>query len=229
MQETCYRTECYTVCEPVVEEKIIKKDCGEWKTEVIECPGPIVTKCIQEPGTWTFDPCTCKCVYVPGCTKQVQVQCPGRTICKKVWVPKIVEETVKCTRYVKKTCTRKVPYTVCKMVPETCVKKVPVKVCKMVQQECVKKVPVTTCRIVKEVVNKQVPVKVCKMVKQECVKKVPYTVCEIKREVVHKQVPVKVSKMVDQELRQEGALTPSCRIETAGMRQEGALPSLPHG
>src|SRR3989304_3706103 len=48
--ETCYRDVCKVTCVPVCETKKIMVDCGEWKTETIECPGPVVTKCVQEPG-----------------------------------------------------------------------------------------------------------------------------------------------------------------------------------
>ena len=35
-------------------------------TRTTECiPGPVVKKCVQEPGCWTWDPCCCRCVYVP--------------------------------------------------------------------------------------------------------------------------------------------------------------------
>ena len=27
-----------------------------------ECPGPVITKCVQEPGCWVWDPCCCRCV-----------------------------------------------------------------------------------------------------------------------------------------------------------------------
>ena len=63
--ETRERDICYTVCKPVHETKTIKVCCGHWETQVTECPGRVITKCVQEPGCWTWDPCCCRCVYSP--------------------------------------------------------------------------------------------------------------------------------------------------------------------
>ena len=42
-------------------------------------PGPVVQKCCRLPGTWHFDPCTCRSHYCPGQVVNCSVQCPGHT------------------------------------------------------------------------------------------------------------------------------------------------------
>ena len=51
--ETCEREVCYTVCKPVKYTKTVKVCSGHWETQCYEKPGPVVTKCCQEPGCWT--------------------------------------------------------------------------------------------------------------------------------------------------------------------------------
>ena len=64
--ETKTKEICYTVCKPVHYTKTIKVCCGHWETQVSECPGKVITKCVQECGCWKWDPCCCRCVYCPG-------------------------------------------------------------------------------------------------------------------------------------------------------------------
>src|SRR6185369_5386288 len=110
--QTCYRDVCHTTCRPVCESKVIEVECGEWKT-VQECiPGPVMTRCVQDPGTWEWDPCTCCCCYRPGCCREEQVQCPSTICCKKVWCPRTEQRTITCTRYVQEVHHCQVPYTV---------------------------------------------------------------------------------------------------------------------
>ena len=184
VHETREREVCYTVCKPVKYTKTIQCRTGRWETQVCEKPGPVVTKCVQEPGCWVWDPCKCRCVYVPGQCKQVQIQCPPIRVCKKVWVPEIVEKEVECTKYVRETCVKKVPYTVCRMVPEQRVKTCTYRVCKMVREQRVKQVPYTVCK------------PVCYEKTIQCVQYVPrkvaYTVTRCVPRVVCTQVPVKV-------------------------------------
>src|SRR5262249_47178621 len=96
---TTYRTVCeprqytYKTCtlERVWQEHPVRICTGEWREERHYVPGPVVTRTCKLPGTWTFDPCSCKSHYCPGPVTSYQVQCPGRWVCKKVWVPR--EET----------------------------------------------------------------------------------------------------------------------------------------
>ena len=69
-------------------------------------PGPVITKCVQEPGCWKWDPCCCRCVYCPGPCKQCQIQCPPVKVCKKVWVPEVQERQINCVKYVREMCVK---------------------------------------------------------------------------------------------------------------------------
>ena len=129
VQETCEREVCYTVCKPVTYTQTVQCCSGHWETQCCEKPGPVVTKCCQEPGCWTLDPCSCRCVYCPGECKTVQCQCPPIACCKKSWVPEVCEKQIECVKYVRETCVKKVPYTVCQMVPEQRVKTCTYQVC----------------------------------------------------------------------------------------------------
>ena len=91
-----------------------------------------------------------------------------KKVCK-VWVPEMQQRQVECVRYVAETKTKKVPYTVCKMVPEQIVRKVPYTVCRPEKYQttvsCVryvsKQVPYTVTRCEPKCVTVQVPVQVC--------------------------------------------------------------------
>src|SRR5208337_4596359 len=87
-QEPVWTTQCYKVC------------TGDWHEERHYCPGPIVTRCCQKPGCWSFDPCTCTSHYCPGPVETYQVQCPGHWVCKKVWCPREETRTMRCCHYV---------------------------------------------------------------------------------------------------------------------------------
>jgi hypothetical protein len=133
--ETREREVCYTVCKPVCYTKTIQICCGHWDTQVSECPGPVINKCVQEPGCWTWDPCCCRCVYCPGACHTVQVQCPPRKICKKVWVPEVRTRTINCVRYEREVCKKQIPYTCCHMVPEQKTRTHTYQVCHMVPEQ----------------------------------------------------------------------------------------------
>ena len=98
------------------------------------CPGPVVCRCVQEPGCWYWDPCCCRCVYRPGCCHTEQVQCPPTKTCQQVWVPEVRQQTINCVKYVSENCVKKVPYTTCRMVAEKCVKTCNYTVCHMVPE-----------------------------------------------------------------------------------------------
>ena len=96
--ETKERTVNYTVTNPVNYTKTVTVNGGSWQTTSEEIAGPIVRKTVREPGTWTFDPSTCKNVYCPGACRVECVQCPPKTICKKVWVPSCETKEINCVR-----------------------------------------------------------------------------------------------------------------------------------
>ena len=91
---------CYTVCKPCWETKTARSatrseagalhqddpgSCGHWETEEYCVPGPTHTRCVREPGTWTYDPC----LLLPLCPGKCHtecVQCPPRKCCSKHWV-----------------------------------------------------------------------------------------------------------------------------------------------
>jgi hypothetical protein len=116
--ETRERDVCRTVCKPVHFTKTVKVCGGRWETETYEVPGPVVTRCIREPGCWVCNPCTGRRSYVPGKVCKVEEQCPPRTVTKKTWVPTVWEKQVNCVRYENETIVEKQSYKVCKMVAE---------------------------------------------------------------------------------------------------------------
>jgi len=195
-KETCYRDVCYTVCKPVTETKEVQVCCGEWKTVQEHIPGPVVNKCVCEPGCWQWDPCRCCCVYKPGPCKTVQVQCPGRTCCRRVWVPKTVTKQICCTRMVKEVKHCKVPYTVCKRIPVTTTKRVPYTTCTMVKECKTRRVPYRTCSYVKETCTKRVPYRTCSWVEECHTKKIPYRTCSYVTECYTKRIPYRTCTMV---------------------------------
>ncbi len=56
------------------------------------------TRSLQEP-----------CVYCPGETKMVQVQCPAVKCYRKVWSRKVCEKQVECVKDVRETCVKRSP------------------------------------------------------------------------------------------------------------------------
>jgi len=117
-----------------------------------------------------------------------------------VWVPEVVEKEVQCVRYEYEVRTRKVPYTVCRMVPEVKTGTCTYTVCRWVSETVTRKVPVQTCRYVQEQVVRRVPYTEMRLEQYQrrvtCVryveKQVPYTVTQCEPRVVYKQVPVQV-------------------------------------
>ncbi len=87
VREQKVRTENYSVVVPEQYTKTVTVRGGHWETRTETVPGPMMRRTVREPGTWTFDPATCKNVYCPGkCRTECVQGCP-KTICKKVWVP----------------------------------------------------------------------------------------------------------------------------------------------
>jgi hypothetical protein len=141
--ETAEREVCYTVCKPVKYTQTVKVCGGHWETRQVQCCTP--------------NPCD-PCAPPVKTTKQC-----------RVWVPEMIDKQIECVKYVRETQTRKVPYTVCKMVTDQRVRQVPYTVCKPVQYQttvpCLryeaKQVPYTVTRCEPQVVTTQVPVQVC--------------------------------------------------------------------
>lgn len=119
VEETRTRSVPRTVPREVAYTKTIDIHTGCWETHIEEHPGPVIKKCVQEPGCWQWDPCRCCCIYVPGKSHTVEVQCPPVKVCKRVWVPRVEQKVVNCTKVVYDTHTEQVPYTVTRLVPET--------------------------------------------------------------------------------------------------------------
>src|SRR5262249_53059141 len=132
-EQRCHTYKTYR-CEPVYSERTVVVNTGCWKTEQQYIPGPVVQKCCRQPGTWHFDPCSCRCTYCPGPVVTYCVQCPGRWVCKPVWVPRQEVRRIPCCQYVMREQVHTVPYTVCRHVP-----------CTTYRPECY-----TTCRMVCE-------------------------------------------------------------------------------
>lgn len=139
--ETAEREVCYTVCKPVREIQTVKVCSGHWETRTI-------------PASSSCDPCA---------PAQAERKC-------RVWVPQIVEKQVECVKCVNETQTKRVPYTVCRMVAEQRTIKIPYTVCRAenyqttvpVVRYVAKQVPYTVTRCEPVVVTRQVPVTVCK-------------------------------------------------------------------
>ncbi|MCA9119452.1 MAG: tetratricopeptide repeat protein [Planctomycetaceae bacterium] len=119
VEETRTRSVPYTVPRVVPYTKTIDIHTGCWETHIEEHPGPVIQKCAQESGCWQWDPCRCCCVFIPGKCHTVEVQCPPVKVCKRVWVPRVEQKVVECTKVVYDTHMQQVPYTVSRLVPET--------------------------------------------------------------------------------------------------------------
>ena len=98
-QETRTREVVRYVTNPVNYTKTIQVNGGHWETVTEEVAGPVQRRTIREPGTWVWDASQCKCVYCPGECRVECVQCPPKTICKKVWVPTCETKEINCVRY----------------------------------------------------------------------------------------------------------------------------------
>ena len=210
--QTCYKDVCHTVCRPITETRCENVCGGEWQI-VKECvPGPVVDRCVTDPGSFCFDENSCCCVYKPGCCRTEKVQCPPRVCCKKVWVPKTYTRNVCCTRWVSEvkhcqvpctTCcrvpysyTKQVPYTTCSWTCETCSKQVPYTTCSYTRECRTKQVPYTTCTWTCETVSRQVPYTTCSYTCEQRTKQVPYTTCTMTQQVCHRQVPYTTCRQV---------------------------------
>ncbi len=158
-REICYtvckpcweeKTGCYTVCKPVLGRsdprdqlqrdgscELHEDDPGSDRTlgnRNLRGSGPNAhPSCVREPGTWTYDPCSCCSYYCPGECHTECVQCPPIKCCKKHWVSECCSKEVCCTKWVCEPRTKTCCYKVCHMVPEQ--KTFCYKVCHMVPEQ----------------------------------------------------------------------------------------------
>src|SRR5262249_48298166 len=140
---TCYRTVTDTrqqLCKSVSYEPVWTEHChkvivNEMKVERHFCPGPIVQRCRQLPGTWKFDPVTCTSQYCPGPVVKDQVQLPGHWFCTQVCVPhEEIRKTRSCHLVPHEHC-HVVNYTVCKLLPYTVTRKVCYTTCRLIAEQ----------------------------------------------------------------------------------------------
>jgi len=134
------------VCKPVHYTRTIRECCGRWETQESCCPSPVVTKCVQEPGCWVWDPCCCRCVWCPGKCHTVCVQCPPRKVCKKVWVPEMQQRTINCVRYERECVQKQIPYTVCRHVSEQQQRTCTYTTCQMCRRRSIRRLPIRPAR-----------------------------------------------------------------------------------
>jgi hypothetical protein len=168
-------------CEMVPEEvtKTVCVDRGHWETQMVEvCCAP--RRC-----------CMRSCCGGCGCCCQ---PCTT-TVCRKVWVPNIVEEEVTCTVYKQHMVEEPYEYhvTVCKPETRTCM----VKVCNMRQETRTRTCHVTTYET--EVMEKEVPYTVC--VPQEKTWTETVTYYEQVPEEVTRTITVCVPQQVEKEIQ----------------------------
>jgi len=167
-----------TVCKPVMVEETRKvcEDQGHWETK---------TECVC-------------CVDRCGCPQT-------KTVCKKVWVPNVVEKevTVKCCKMEQVQEEYEYCVTVCKPEERTC----QVKKCEWVCEEKTKECQYTVC-------VPQQKTRVCNVTTCKCVpveKTCTYTVCVPVQ--VEKEVQVRVCKMVPKTIQvpcAQPCCQPSC-------------------
>jgi len=185
------RTASRTVCKriPVTETRTVRVDEGCWETQAVEVP------CSPCRGCHLRKRCCGECSCCDPCAPKT------RTVCKRVWVPNIVEKEVDCTSY--KLVREEVPcnYTVTVCTPETRTRTVRVRDCKTETRTRTFKV----CHYEQEQRTREVNYTVCVAKTREvecqvtCCKNVPvtktvsYTVCV--PVMVEKEVQVRVRKM----------------------------------
>jgi hypothetical protein len=196
VHDTVMRPVPYTVCRKVPYTETIPIHSGCWQTYTEEVPGPVVTKCIQEPGCWEWDPCCCRCVYKPGPCRKVQVQCPPRKVCRRVWVPRVDYKEVTRCRLEYETHYKNVPYTVCRSVPEVRTSVQHYTVCRMIPEVHSRPYNYTVTRVIPETHTRVVPYTVARAVPQVHSKTIYYQVCRPVVEYQTYTVPYTVCRMI---------------------------------
>jgi hypothetical protein len=194
--ETHSRPVPYTVCRQVPYKETVPIHSGCWKTVTEERPGPVVTKCIREPGCWEWDPCACRSVYKPGAVRRVEVQCPPVKTCRKVWVPRVDYKEVTRHHTVYETHYKTVPYTVCRQVPEVRHTTRTYTVCRMIPQVVTKPYTYTAVRYVPETHTRVVPYTVARVVPRTHSYTVNYPVVRLVPDYQTYTVPYTVCRMV---------------------------------
>lgn len=197
--ETRTRTVPYSVCKPVHYTKTIEEDCGHWEKQIIEKPGPVVTRCVQEPGCWEWDPCCCRCVYKPGPCKEIQVQCPPVKCCKCVWVPEIRQREVTCVRYEYETKYKQVPETFCRSVPETHYRTETYSNCHYVPEYHQRAVNYTVCRMIPEPQVRTNYYTVAHRIPEPQTREVSYQVCRMVPEPRSQVVNYNVARRIPEQ------------------------------
>ena len=168
------RTVYYTVPRTIHYTQTIPIHGGRWATRTEECPGPVREKCVQDPGCWKWDPCCCRCIYVPGPCRRVKIQCPPIKVCRRVWVPTVEHRTIQCNKVVYESRSRQVPYTTTRLVPQTHTRPITYTVTNMM--------PVTRTRTVSY--------QVARMMSEQRVRTVTYPVTRMIPETGTQTVPV---------------------------------------
>jgi hypothetical protein len=148
------RQECYTKTVPVMS--------GHWETRTYECRPPV-------------PPCGAGCGQKEGASQKCDVECPPIKVCKRVWVPCVVQKEVTCTRTVYDCHNVEIPYTRCRSVPETQTREVQYTVCRMVPVSETRTVPYQVMRTTTEQHFRTVCRTVTNMVPEVGTRCVPYT------------------------------------------------------
>ncbi|MCO6454595.1 MAG: hypothetical protein J5I93_04770 [Pirellulaceae bacterium] len=173
--ETTTRTVHYSVPRTVHTTHTIPIHTGHWVTRTEEQPGPVLQRCVQEPGCWKWDPCCCRCVYVPGPCRMVEVQCPPIKVCRRVWVPRVEHRTVTNCQVVYESRTREVPHTTTRMVPETHTRPITYTMTRMMPVNQSRTIHYQVARTMSEVRTRTVTQPVTRMVPETGVQRVPVT------------------------------------------------------
>ena len=130
-------------------------------------PGPGQDDVLPEAGDLVLRSLLLHSHYCPGETVRCTVQCPGHWICKRTWVPREEQRTIRCCHYVQREHCHVVNYTVCKTIPYTVMKQVPYTTCKMVPESHSQTLTYRRCYMVPEVRVQNIPYTTCRMVTQE--------------------------------------------------------------
>ena len=167
--ETCEREVCYTVCKPVCCTKTIK----------------VLRRTLGNP----------RCLlHTDPCNALLPVHLPV----PRVGARKFARSRVECISYVRETCVKKVPYTVCKMVPEQRVKTCTYQVCHMVR-DLREADPLHGVPDGARAARQDLQLPVCHMVAEQHVKTCCYTVCHMVPEQRVKTCTYKVCHMVPEQ------------------------------
>ena len=145
---------------PETRTRCVRRMTGQWVTRQHTIPGMCCPQLICGP----CGPAWC------------MRQAPPRTICRRVWCPRVVQEQVPYTVMVPQVVRQQCPVQVTRYVPEVVVKKIPTQITRMVPKECVRHIPYRVCRMECEQKVQRIPYRVCQMVSEQKTRRIPYTV-----------------------------------------------------